>query len=136
MSSIPKPASQALLDSLAVIAGTRWYHIDDPSSAVMDQVAEHFGIHPLQVEDCRHRRQTARLEEHERYSFVVIKALVSRPGENTLSSGTAAEGQVVPAATVSQDQQAPAPPTAEMSPGALRECALKTSTFFSGPITF
>jgi magnesium transporter len=53
----------------------RWFHLADPSSPALDELAAHFGIHPLQVEDCRHRRQTARLEEHERYTFVVIKVL-------------------------------------------------------------
>ncbi len=66
---------QAVLDKLAVIPGVRWFHLSDPSSPTLDQLAAHFGIHPLQVEDCRHRRQTSRLEEHERYTFVVIKVL-------------------------------------------------------------
>jgi len=91
MSSIPKPASQALLDSLAVIPGARWFHLSDPSSPALDELAAHFGIHPLQVEDCRHRRQTARLEEHERYTFVVIKVLAGRPGNNLPAAGTSVQ---------------------------------------------
>lgn len=66
---------QSLLNSLTVVPDVRWYHLSDPSSPALDQLAAHFGIHPLQVEDCRHRRQTARVEEHERYTFVVIKVL-------------------------------------------------------------
>jgi magnesium transporter len=68
-----------LLESLTVISGVRWYHLADPMSPILDELANIFGIHPLQVEDCRHRRQTARCEEHERYTFVVIKALVDSP---------------------------------------------------------
>ncbi len=78
MSSDPTPTSQALLDSLTVIPGVRWFHLSDPSSPALDELAAHFGIHPLQVEDCRHGRQTARLEEHDRYTFVVIKVLDGR----------------------------------------------------------
>jgi magnesium transporter len=66
----------SLLNSLTVVPEVKWYHLADPTSAALDELAAHFGIHPLQVEDCRHRRQTARVEEHERYTFVVIKALV------------------------------------------------------------
>jgi magnesium transporter len=67
---------QSLLHSLAVVPEVAWYHLADPASSALDELAAHFGIHPLQVEDCRHRRQTARVEEHDRYTFVVIKALV------------------------------------------------------------
>lgn len=70
---------EALLQSLAVLPEVRWYHLGDPASPALDQLAGHFGIHPLQVEDCRHRHQTARVEEHDRYTFIVIKALVSSP---------------------------------------------------------
>jgi magnesium transporter len=79
---------QVLLNSLAVLPGVRWYHISDPSSHALDHLAEHFGIHPLQVEDCRHRWQTARLEEHEKYTFMVIKEIAGgmadrRPGQRS-----------------------------------------------------
>lgn len=68
---------ESLLRSLAVVPQVRWYHLADPASHALDELAGHFGIHPLQVEDCRHQRQTARVEEHDRYTFVVIKALIS-----------------------------------------------------------
>jgi magnesium transporter len=79
MPDTPQPALSALLQSLAVIPGVPWFHISDPGSSALDTLAGHFGIHPLQVEDCRHRRQTPRLEEHPTYSFMVIKALVTSP---------------------------------------------------------
>lgn len=69
---------ESLLQSLAVVPEVRWYHLGDPSSHTLDELAAHFGIHPLQIEDCRHRRQTARVEEHDHYTFIVIKALASR----------------------------------------------------------
>ena len=72
----------SLLRALAVVRAVPWYHLADPASPALDELAAHFGLHPLQVEDCRHRRQTARVEEHERYTFVVIKALVPPGGAN------------------------------------------------------
>jgi magnesium transporter len=79
MSQEPTASNEALLESLTVIPGVRWFHLSDPSSSALDQLAAHFGIHPLQVEDCRHRRQTARVEEHDSYSFIVIKVLAAAP---------------------------------------------------------
>jgi magnesium transporter len=89
MAESPQPAPSTVPDSLAVIPGVRWFHLSDPSSSALDYLAGQFGIHPLQVEDCRHRRQTARLEEHERYTFVVIKVLVAPHGERPASHGDA-----------------------------------------------
>ncbi|HZT71511.1 MAG TPA: magnesium transporter CorA family protein [Terriglobia bacterium] len=77
----PPTSNEALLESLAVIPGVRWFHLSDPSSPALDHIAEQFSIHPLQVEDCRHRRQTPRVEEHDKYTFIVIKALAHVPGE-------------------------------------------------------
>lgn len=90
MSTNPSTPNQDLLDSLTVIPGVRWYHLSDPSSPALDRLAEHFKIHPLQVEDCRHRRQTARLEEHEGYAFIVINALSAVSWEKRSGRGAAA----------------------------------------------
>jgi magnesium transporter len=81
MAENPDTSIESLLRSLAVMPEVRWYHLAEPASAALDQLAAHFGIHPLQVEDCRHRRQTARVEEHDRYTFIVIKALISHAAE-------------------------------------------------------
>lgn len=88
MTPDPSTSNRALLDSLTVIPGVPWYHLSDPSSPTLDQLAAYFGIHPLQVEDCRHRRQTARVEEHENYAFIVIKALAAVPWEKRSRSRT------------------------------------------------
>jgi magnesium transporter len=100
MAETSQPAAQALLNSLNVIPGVRWYHLADPFSPALDELAAHFGIHPLQVEDCRHRRQTARLEEHERYTFVVIKVLV---GPNAANHAASAANPRTPAAAGRED---------------------------------
>lgn len=92
MSQEPPVSVETLLESLTVIPGVRWFHLSDPSSPALDQLAGHFGIHPLQVEDCRHRRQTARVEEHDSYTFIVIKVLAQVPGENRSTRGAPASG--------------------------------------------
>ncbi len=61
--------------ALQPIAGIPWYHIDDPHSAVLDELARRFHFHPLQIEDCRHRSQRAKAEEHDEYVFLVLKHL-------------------------------------------------------------
>ncbi|MFB3921613.1 MAG: magnesium transporter CorA family protein [Terriglobia bacterium] len=85
MAENPQTPVESLLHSLTVIPEVRWYHLADPASSALDELAAHFGIHPLQVEDCRHRRQTARVEEHEHYTFIVIKVLAQsradQPGD-------------------------------------------------------
>ena len=61
--------------ALQPIPGISWYHIDDPRSAALDELARRFHLHPLQIEDCRHRPQRAKTEEHESYIFLVLKHL-------------------------------------------------------------
>jgi len=52
-----------------------WYDISDPNSPALDELAARFGFHELQVEDCRHRPQRAKTEEHDNYQFSVLKHL-------------------------------------------------------------
>lgn len=54
-----------------------WYHIDDPNSPALDEMARRFHLHELQIEDCRHRPQRAKAEEYEGYLFIVAKHLHS-----------------------------------------------------------
>jgi magnesium transporter len=84
MAESPESSIDSLLRALTVVPEVRWYHLGDPASPSLDLLAAHFGIHPLQVEDCRHRHQTARVEEHDRYTFVVIRALVSPPASSAV----------------------------------------------------
>jgi magnesium transporter len=123
MAESSQPAASSLLNALTVIPEVRWYHLADPSSSALDELAEHFGIHPLQVEDCRHRRQTARLEEHERYTFVVIKVLVGPHGKNPPDpSGDTANHDDAPASESGDPKEAAssAPPEAPASTARLR----------------
>jgi len=98
MSQGLQPTPPALPSLRPVAPGVRWYHISDSASPALDELAHEFSIHVLQVEDCRHRRQTARVEEHERYTFIVIKALLKSPksGERTRDAEAAGQGGELP----------------------------------------
>ena len=52
-----------------------WIHLADASDGSLDLLAAQHGFHELDVEDCRHRRQVAKVAQHERYTFVVIKTI-------------------------------------------------------------
>jgi len=52
-----------------------WHNITDPASSELDQLAERYRIHALHIEDCRHRNQSAKIEEGEGYIFVVLKVM-------------------------------------------------------------
>ena len=57
------------------IADLPWIHIENPDSPDLDEIARRETFHELDVEDCRHHGQLAKLVEHERYSFLVAKRL-------------------------------------------------------------
>jgi magnesium transporter len=50
-----------------------WHVIRDPADPLLDQLAERYRLHPLHIEDCRHRNQVAKVEENEGYLFAVLK---------------------------------------------------------------
>ena len=52
-----------------------WHEIRDPQDAELDRLAERYRLHPLHVEDCRHRNQSAKVEESRGYLFVVLKTV-------------------------------------------------------------
>jgi len=62
-------------DALQPIAGVAWFHVDDPNSAALDELAQRYQLHPLQIEDCRHAPQRPKVEEHGNYLFTVLKHL-------------------------------------------------------------
>jgi magnesium transporter len=57
------------------IPNLAWFHIDDPDSPALDELAARYHLHPLQIEDCRQRPQRAKTEEHNQYDFFVLKHL-------------------------------------------------------------
>jgi magnesium transporter len=52
-----------------------WYKITDPASPELDELAQRYHLHPLHIEDCRHRNQSAKIEEGEGYLFAVLKVM-------------------------------------------------------------
>jgi magnesium transporter len=56
-----------------VLSQLQWFDIADPASPELDELARRFGLHELQIEDCRHRPQRPKTEEHDHYMFTVLK---------------------------------------------------------------
>jgi magnesium transporter len=56
-----------------VLSHLAWYDVADPASPELDELALRFGLHELQIEDCRHRPQRPKTEEHDQYIFAVLK---------------------------------------------------------------
>ena len=51
---------------------TEWHAIREPADPELDRLAERYHLHPLHIEDCRHRNQSAKVEE-DGYIFAVLK---------------------------------------------------------------
>jgi magnesium transporter len=58
---------------MAHVSHLGWFDVDDPASPELDELAQRFGLHELQIEDCRHRPQRPKTEEHDHYLFTVLK---------------------------------------------------------------
>ena len=56
-----------------VLSNLAWFDVPDPISPELDELARRFGLHELQIEDCRHRPQRPKAEEHDHYLFAVLK---------------------------------------------------------------
>jgi magnesium transporter len=56
-----------------------WHIITDPADPELDRLAERYRLHPLHIEDCRHRNQNAKIEEGEGYLFTVLKVIRLMP---------------------------------------------------------
>jgi magnesium transporter len=59
-----------------------WIHVSDAHASELEALGVEKGFHPLDLEDCRHRNQMAKVVEHETYAFIVIKTI--RFDEETL----------------------------------------------------
>jgi magnesium transporter len=57
----------------SILSQLAWFDIADPASPELDELAQRFGLHELQIEDCRHRPQRPKTEEHDHYVFTVLK---------------------------------------------------------------
>jgi len=54
-----------------------WHEIRDPQDPALDRLAERYRLHPLHIEDCRHRHQSAKIEESRGYIFTVLKIVTT-----------------------------------------------------------
>jgi len=58
-----------------LLSGVPWFDIADPVSPDLDELGRRFQLHELQIEDCRHRPQRAKVDEYGNYVFAVLKHL-------------------------------------------------------------
>jgi magnesium transporter len=59
-----------------------WHDLRNANDPELDALAERYHLHPLHIEDCRHRNQRAKVEEGADYIFVVLKPVhVTDAGE-------------------------------------------------------
>ena len=65
----PKPSDRTIPHSM------EWHNIVDPASPELDKLAEQYHLHPLHIEDCRQRIESAKIEEGESYLFTVVKCI-------------------------------------------------------------
>ncbi|MDQ3893783.1 MAG: magnesium transporter CorA family protein [Actinomycetota bacterium] len=52
--------------------GLTWIHVDSPTAAEAQELAERFGWHPLDVEDILSKRQRPKVDEYADYLFAVL----------------------------------------------------------------
>jgi len=73
----PAPAVPAELAPLLIhqSAHLRWYHLEEPDSPLLERLGQEFGFHELEIEDCRHQRHTAKIEEYDNHIFVIANTL-------------------------------------------------------------
>lgn len=55
------------------VSHLEWFDVADPHSKELDDLARRFGLHELQIEDCRDRPQGAKTEDHDHYNFTIVK---------------------------------------------------------------
>lgn len=64
----------------------QWHEIRDPQDPELDRLAAQYRLHPLHIEDCRHRNQNAKVEESRGYVFTVLKS-VTIEEDGSLTAG-------------------------------------------------
>jgi magnesium transporter len=57
----------------------QWYDLRTPEDPQLDELAERYHLHPLHIEDCRHGKQRAKIEEGPDYLFMVLKPVHVTP---------------------------------------------------------
>ncbi len=63
-----------------------WHDLRDSNDPEFDVLAARYNLHPLHVEDCRHRNQRAKVEDGPGYIFVVAKPVhINAEGEMVIT---------------------------------------------------
>ena len=64
------------VSDLIVEPGSRvWLDLADPSEDDLSLIEKEFGLHPLAIDDARHRNQRPKIEFYDDYFFLVVHAL-------------------------------------------------------------
>jgi magnesium transporter len=58
-----------------------WLDLEEPTEEELAVIEDEFSLHPLAVEDARHRGQRPKIEVYEKYFFLVMHAVQLRDGE-------------------------------------------------------
>lgn len=58
-----------------------WLDLEDPTDEELALIEEEFALHPLAVEDARHRGQRPKVEVYDKYFFLVMHAVQLKDGE-------------------------------------------------------
>ncbi|HEX2088835.1 MAG TPA: magnesium transporter CorA family protein [Actinomycetota bacterium] len=69
--------SEVLRDSDVVV----WVDIDGPDEPAMNTLREEFGFHELALEDCLHPHQRPKIEQYDKYFFVVAYGASRKGGD-------------------------------------------------------
>jgi magnesium transporter len=64
----PTKVSDCLEDEKNLV----WLDLEDPTEEELAMIQEEFSLHPLAVEDARHRGQRAKIEFYEGFNFLVV----------------------------------------------------------------
>ncbi len=68
----PADVSELLADEGAFV----WLDAGEPTDADLEVLAAEFGLHPLTLEDLRHRHQRPKVELYQDYAYMVLRPLV------------------------------------------------------------
>jgi magnesium transporter len=52
-----------------------WHDLRDPHDPQLEELARKYNLHPLHIEDCRNRKQSAKVEQMNDYLFIVLKPI-------------------------------------------------------------